>query len=46
MAAATLERLEWQAIEHEHWRVDPQRLAAAEVAQEWVDEWRKRSGAD
>ena len=45
-AAATLERLKWQAYDHEVWLNDPDRRETAEAAQEWIDELNKRkSGA-
>ena len=42
IAAATVARLERQAVEHAAWRDDPARRESAELAQEWIDETHKR----
>jgi len=41
-AAETLQRLELQAIEHKAWRHDPQRIASAEAAEEWLHDLMQR----
>ncbi|MCA1512673.1 hypothetical protein [Bradyrhizobium sp. NBAIM01] len=42
--AETLERLEQQAAEHQRWLNDPARRERAELAQEYINETRRRNG--
>jgi hypothetical protein len=43
-AAETLERLKWQAVEHEAWLNAPDRRETAESAQDYINETLKRRG--
>jgi hypothetical protein len=45
-AAETLERLRWQAVEHEARRNEPARRESAEQAQEWIDEVNRRKNGE